>query len=215
MIDIPTLEAMLAAGASAEVIVAAVKSALLKVEERAAKSRERMRAVRERSRTTENVRAHPPSPSNGFPNNPSLTTPTPPSSLRSESIKSDWPKDFREQFWNAYPRKVGKKAAFRKLELVRRTGEIAFEGLLAAVGRIEASDPKFIPHPTTWLNEGRYLDGATGPPVEQSEADLKAEYARAREARNGNGHAGKLFQGSGSFHFGAVGEEQKKPAGGH
>ena len=77
------------------------------------------------------------------------------------SIKKDgwaWPKDFRDQFWNAYPRKVGKGSAIRKLEAIRSSGEIEFNRLLTAIGHIEASDPKFIPHPTTWLNQGRYLD---------------------------------------------------------
>lgn len=104
------------------------------------------------------------------PTPPHITLPSPPpptSSLRSETIKSsDWPKDFREQFWINYPRKVGKKAAIRKVEIVHRNGEIAWSAFLAAVQRIAGSvdDPKFIPHPTTWLGQGRYLDGGTGPP---------------------------------------------------
>lgn len=96
------------------------------------------------------------------------------SSPRSESIIDRWPKDFREQFWAAYPRPVGKKSALRKLELIRKSGEIEFEALIAAARKAGEGidDPKFIPHPTTWLNQGRYLDGtpsagiatATGPP---------------------------------------------------
>lgn len=88
---------------------------------------------------------------------------------RSEFVslaKCGWPKDFREQFWAKYPRKIGKKAAFRKLETIAKSQEIEFETLLSAVARIAGSvtDPKFIPHPLTWLNQGRYLD-----PMETSE----------------------------------------------
>lgn len=116
----------------------------------------------------------PPSSPSSSPLTLSLITtpsPTPSSSLRSESIESeiasDWPKDFREQFWNAYPRKVGKKAALRKVDAVRKSAEISWVALRAAIRRIERTDPQFIPHPLTWLTQGRYLDGApvgTGPP---------------------------------------------------
>jgi hypothetical protein len=80
--------------------------------------------------------------------------------------KSDWPEDFRERFWQAYPRKVGKKAAIRKLEAIENANEVSFDRLLSAIGKISATEEKFIPHPTTWLNQGRYLDGEeAGKPV--------------------------------------------------
>lgn len=94
------------------------------------------------------------------------------------SIKDDWPEDFRERFWRAYPRRIGKTAAIRKLEVVRRSGEISFARLLCSVGKIDTRDEKFIPHPTTWLNQGRYLDSEdTATPIDDTEfARLKAEY---------------------------------------
>ena len=57
MIDSKTLDAMLAAGASAEVIVAAVKTELVKSDARRTENRDRMRAVRTRARTTAHVHA--------------------------------------------------------------------------------------------------------------------------------------------------------------
>ena len=57
MIDSKTRDAMLAAGASAEVIVAAVKTELAKSDARRTENRDRMRAVRTRARTTAHVRA--------------------------------------------------------------------------------------------------------------------------------------------------------------
>lgn len=86
------------------------------------------------------------------------------SSLRSarevsrETNSDDWPKDFREQFWNRYPRKAGKKAAITKLEGVRKRGEVPFGVLMAGIAKIPISEPRFIPHPATWLNEGRWDD---------------------------------------------------------
>jgi uncharacterized protein YdaU (DUF1376 family) len=87
------------------------------------------------------------------------------SSLRSDSardvsraISDDWPPDYREQFWNAYPRKVGRKAAFAKLKTLRSSGEVTFAKLIAGVRAIRVGEPRFIPHPTTWLNRGGWDD---------------------------------------------------------
>ena len=94
-------------------------------------------------------------------------------SLRSD----DWPSDYRERFWQAYPRRIGKSAAMRKLEVVRRSKEVSFAQLLSSIGKIDTRDPKFIPHPTTWLNQGRYLDGEASIPIDEAEfARLKTEY---------------------------------------
>jgi hypothetical protein len=87
------------------------------------------------------------------------TTETETETERYISIKSDWPEDYRERFWQAYPRKIGKKAALRKLETIENANEVSFDRLLSAIRKISATEEKFIPHPTTWLNQGRYLDG--------------------------------------------------------
>jgi hypothetical protein len=62
-----------------------------------------------------------------------------------------------EEFWTHYPRRVGKLAADRAYRTARKqaTGEAIMAGLLAA--RF-ARDPQFIPHPSTWLNQGRWMD---------------------------------------------------------
>jgi hypothetical protein len=82
--------------------------------------------------------------------------------MRACALESDWPKDFREQFWNAFPRKSGKAAAIRKLETIRRGGQVPWERLLAAVGAYSAhvagKDPQFTKMPQTWLNGGCWDD---------------------------------------------------------
>src|ERR1017187_7535388 len=83
------------------------------------------------------------------------------SSLRSLVVSretSDWPSDYREQFWNNYPRKKAKKAAFKTLDRLKKSNEVMFEKLMAAVGKIPIGEPKFIPHPATWLNAGQWDD---------------------------------------------------------
>jgi hypothetical protein len=76
-------------------------------------------------------------------------------SLRSD----DFPEDFRERFWEAYPRRIGKAGAIGRLERLRRQGTVSWERLLSAVKAYAATaDPKFTKHPITWLNQGCWDD---------------------------------------------------------
>ena len=67
-----------------------------------------------------------------------------------------------EQFWLAYPNKVGKKAALKAFEAAKDKPDINM--LVGAVIRSAQSaqwtkeNGKYIPHPSTWLNEGRWSD---------------------------------------------------------
>lgn len=84
-------------------------------------------------------------------------------SLRSRSTDvsretSDWPANYRDLFWEAYPRKKAKKAAFKVLDRIRKSGEVTFDRLMAAILKIPIGEPVFIPHPATWLNQGRWDD---------------------------------------------------------
>ena len=75
---------------------------------------------------------------------------------------SDSDPGFRE-FWAAYPRKVGKWAAWKAWRKLKITAELKAT-ILAAVKAHKESDPwtkddgKFIPHPGTWLNNRRWED---------------------------------------------------------
>jgi hypothetical protein len=62
-------------------------------------------------------------------------------------------------FWEIYPRKVGKDGALKAFERINPDHDTV-EAMIAAV-HLQAqrwSDPKFIPHPMTWLNQGRWKD---------------------------------------------------------
>lgn len=92
------------------------------------------------------------------------------SPLRSD----DWPGDFRDHFWKAYPRKAGKAQAVRKLEAIRKSGKVTFAALMAGVDRYAGAclniETQFQKHPATWLNAGCWDDDvaalrrSTGPP---------------------------------------------------
>lgn len=80
----------------------------------------------------------------------------------SSSFGDDAVKPF-DQFWQAYPRKVGKVDAQKAWAKLKPTPELVQTILEAIAAQKEGHDWKreageYIPHPTTWLNGGRWLD---------------------------------------------------------
>lgn len=73
--------------------------------------------------------------------------------------RNAYPKEF-EEWWNLYPRKDGsKRKAFENWK--RATdNDIGVQDLFLATARFKQTchgkDKKFIPHATTWLNQGRW-----------------------------------------------------------
>lgn len=66
-----------------------------------------------------------------------------------------------EQFWEMYPRKVSKREAFKAWMKMKEPDK------LLAVSAIEnhikywelkGTEKEFIPHPSTWINQGRWED---------------------------------------------------------
>ncbi len=76
-----------------------------------------------------------------------------------------------ETFWSEYPKKVGKESARKAFERARK--RVPLESLLSAIERQKCSSQwtrdngRYIPNPTTWLNQGRWEDelpeGGDGP----------------------------------------------------
>jgi hypothetical protein len=89
----------------------------------------------------------------------------------SERRRAAIPHDAIERVWQRFPRKVGKLKALALIPgAIRRImeewdHETPDDAIIYLIERIDAlakahksGDPKFIPHPATWLNQGRYLD---------------------------------------------------------
>jgi hypothetical protein len=74
----------------------------------------------------------------------------------------DWPDDYGDQFWKAYPRKTEKLSAMKKLATLRKSGIVTFADLIAGVKRYAAAtsntEPKYVKQPPTWLNAGCWAD---------------------------------------------------------
>lgn len=73
-----------------------------------------------------------------------------------------------DRFWSAYPKKVGRKVAERAYERAVKGHPDLQAKILDAVEAQKGSEQwrkdggQFIPHPATWLNQGRW-DDAVGP----------------------------------------------------
>ena len=67
-------------------------------------------------------------------------------------------------FWELYPRKVGKGDAKKKWDKIKPNSEL-FDKIINAVkeninhnSQWKRDNGQFIPHPATWLNQGRWDD---------------------------------------------------------
>jgi hypothetical protein len=75
------------------------------------------------------------------------------------------PADPFNDFWKAYPRKVGKQAAAKAFQAAAKANTSHSAAIVAAAmayGQSVAKWPKdrqeYVPHPATWLNQGRFDD---------------------------------------------------------
>ena len=72
-------------------------------------------------------------------------------------------------FWDNYPNKKGKQAAFKKWQNITKTTtpSLLIEGVKKFAKAMEGTEKKYIKHPTTWLNAGSWDDDHTNTPPEQ------------------------------------------------
>lgn len=106
-----------------------------------------------------------------------------------------------DEFWSLYPRRVAKRAAQKAWDKEMKAGTdpaIIIAGLRRQLPVFARKDEQFIPHASTWLNQGRFEDEVTAskptpPPdrpgdmsdyLNRRKADrdartIDAEYARA------------------------------------
>lgn len=68
-----------------------------------------------------------------------------------------------DKFWKLYPRKAGKKAAYKEWLKINPTWQLADNIHRAVVEQKKSpqwnkDNGQYIPHPTTWLHQGRWDD---------------------------------------------------------
>ena len=73
-----------------------------------------------------------------------------------------------EDFWNAYPRKIAKKEAMKKFAKAVKDGtdpNTIIAGAKTYATSVVGKEQKYVAHPTTWLNQGRWEDETTTTPT--------------------------------------------------
>jgi hypothetical protein len=102
------------------------------------------------------------------PNKTKDTTPLPPPAEGEREC--DVPKTEQqlqfEEFWRAYPKKVGKEAAWKAWKKIKPPAALLAKILTAIPEAIQSrqwrlENGRFIPNPATWLNQGRWDDELT------------------------------------------------------
>lgn len=67
-----------------------------------------------------------------------------------------WPENYQQLFWEQYPRRVDKKKAMQKLDVIRKAGKVPFSDIISGVEgyarHVSGTEPQFIKHPATWLH---------------------------------------------------------------
>ena len=122
--------------------------------------------------------------------------------------KIDTDRDFN-LFWEAYPKKVGKKASLKAFQNARKSDLPQIGILIAAIEQQRKSDQwrrdggQYIPNPATWLNRGQWDDSiqaGTGRkllPQEETQQMLSEWVAEKEEQeKNGFKDTGFLFTGN-------------------
>jgi len=85
-----------------------------------------------------------------------------PDSLNPSPLTPKGVDPFFQEFWNAYPRKVGKGAARKAWE--KKKSKPSIKVVLKAIEAQKKSDQwkkengQYIPHPATWINQDRWED---------------------------------------------------------
>lgn len=85
-----------------------------------------------------------------------------------------------DHFWSLYPRRVSKRVAVKAWEKEMRSGtdpDEIISGLRRQLPYLRSKEPQFIPHPATWLNQGRWEDE-----VEQQAAPKQTAYQQHQSA---------------------------------
>ncbi|TBG78602.1 hypothetical protein ELG76_04100 [Rhizobium leguminosarum] len=95
--------------------------------------------------------------------------------------------DFNE-FWSLYPRRVSKRTAQKAWdkETKQTAPEVILSGLRRQLPYLQSRDAQFIPHASTWLNQGRWEDETQ--PVQRNTgrrtiADAAREYITSNDYR--------------------------------
>lgn len=86
-----------------------------------------------------------------------------------------------DEFWAFYPRKIGKGGAKKTWQKITRTtnADRIIDGARRMSQDPNLPETQFIPHPSTWLNEGRWEDEPYAPRTQANAKQVQQNTARA------------------------------------
>jgi len=92
-----------------------------------------------------------------------------------------------ERWWQHVPRKVGRKAAWKAFKSARQ--EAGFDTLISAIQafakHVDGKEKRYVPHPATWLNQGRWMDEDLHEQAYDGQSSEAAEKVRQWLRENG------------------------------
>lgn len=100
---------------------------------------------------------------------------------------AEYPEDFL-RFWDAYPKKLGKGAAFKAWKKVK-PNKITLDIMLQAISVQRRSEQwlkdrgQYIPHPATWLNQTRWEDVPEHVKEDAGEAMMRRQRDRIEQQK--------------------------------
>jgi hypothetical protein len=75
------------------------------------------------------------------------------------TVNTETTKDYFEDFWKAYPKRVAKEDAIKAWNKIKMDESVLSKILDAIkVQDLAKQDKKFVPYPATWLNKKRWED---------------------------------------------------------
>lgn len=84
-----------------------------------------------------------------------------------------------DTFWSLYPRRIGKGAAQkawnRAVDAMKVNPELIVQGAKAYAAAKRGTDIQYVAHPSTWLNQQRWLDDHTTSSVEADATPYKQD----------------------------------------
>ena len=101
---------------------------------------------------------------------PTTNNQQPTTNNRAGSRRADALRDF-DSFWQVYPRRTARGAAEKAWVKVSADPETVIAAANTFATRSASTDPKFIPHPATWLNQRRWEDD-----LEPAGRSFRADY---------------------------------------
>lgn len=80
---------------------------------------------------------------------------------------NDWPRDYVEIFWAAYPHRIGKGKVVEELDKIHKVHETPWVELMRGLERyvdyVNATPDLSWCYPATWLHQKRWLDDFASP----------------------------------------------------